>query len=200
MLMSLKSNTIIALVILLVLAASMSTLASLSLSSSSTLTLDMIVPLKKKKQLTERGKVSAMRLFVVFFIIVSAAVAIIKDMFGFTFIAQMMGVSWGALSGAFLAPFMYGLYWRRTTKASVWANFIFGVGVMTAQLIISATGTKLSGVLGYIFASSIRSGSFAMVGGLIVVPLVSLLTKAPDKEKLIQSSPATQNNNIATYK
>lgn len=183
-LLSLKSNTIIALVILLVLAASMSTLASLVLASSSTITLDMIVPIKKKKQLTEGSKVTIMRLFIVFFIIVSAALAIVKDMFGFTFIAQMMGVSWGALAGAFLAPFMYGLYWRRTTKAAVWANFIFGVGVMTAQLIISATGTKLDGILGFIFSSSIRSGSFAMLGGLIIVPLVSLLTKAPDKEKL----------------
>ncbi len=63
-------------------------------------------------------------------------------------------------------------------------NRVHYIGVMTAQLIISATGTKLDGILGFIFSSSIRSGSFAMLGGLIIVPLVSLLTKAPDKEKL----------------
>ena len=28
---------------------------------------------------------------------------------------------WGALAGAFLAPFLYGLYWKRTTKAGCWA-------------------------------------------------------------------------------
>ena len=34
-----------------------------------------------------------------------------------------MGVSWGALAGAFLAPFLYGLYWKRTTKAACMVNF-----------------------------------------------------------------------------
>ena len=123
-----------------------------------------------------------MRLFIVFFIIVSAVIAIVKDTFGFTFIAQMMGVSWGALAGAFLAPFLYGLYWKRTTKAGVIASFITGCGIEILQLYISLSGNNFtSPVLGYLFANSIRSGTLAMVVGLIIVPIVSLLTKAPDK-------------------
>ena len=39
-----------------------------------------------------------------------------------TFIAQLMGVSWGALAGAFLAPFLYGLYWKGVTKAACWTS------------------------------------------------------------------------------
>ena len=87
----------------------MSTLSSLVLTSSSTLTLDVIKPYSKK-EMDEKKQVFIMRLFIVFFILVSAVIAVIKDSIpGLTFIAQMMGVSWGALAGAFLAPFLYGL-------------------------------------------------------------------------------------------
>ena len=175
---------IIAVVIVLVLSASMSTLSSLVLTSSSTLTLDVILP-AAKKDVGEKKQVLVMRLFVVFFIIVSAVIAIIKDSFGFTFIAQMMGVSWGALAGAFLAPFIYGLYWKRTTKAGVVASFITGVGIELVQLYISLSGNNFTiPFLKYIFTSSVRSGAIAMIVGFIVVPIVSLLTKAPDRVRV----------------
>lgn len=180
MLKALDSDFVIAIVIVLVLSASMSTLASLVLVSSSTLTLDVVVP-ARKKEFTEKGKVGVMRLFIAFFVVVSAIIAIIKDAFGFTFIAQMMGVSWGALAGAFLAPFLYGLYWKKTGRAAVWTSFVFGVGLMLLQLIVSLGLITPGGrVLGFIFASSIRSGAVAMLGGMIIVPIVSLFTKAPD--------------------
>ncbi|MBQ8974292.1 MAG: sodium:solute symporter, partial [Oscillospiraceae bacterium] len=165
---------IVAVVIVLVLAASMSTLSSLVLTSSSTLTLDVIY---HGRAVDEKKKITAMRLFIIFFIVVSAVIAILKDTFNFSFIAQMMGVSWGALAGAFLAPFLYGLYWKKTTKASVVVSFIVGVGLMLLQMYISLSGNNFSGpVLGYIFASSVRSGAVTMVLGLIIVPIVSLFT------------------------
>ena len=172
------SPVIIAIVIVLVLSASMSTLSSLVLTSSSTLTLDMIAPLKKKA-MDEKSKVLTMRLLVVFFIALSAVIAILKDTIwsNFVFIAQMMGVSWGALAGAFLAPFLYGLYWKKTTRASVAVCFIFGCGLMVIQLCKSVGWLQIDGgVLGFIFTNSLYSGVFAMVGGLIIVPIVSLLT------------------------
>lgn len=90
---------IIAIVIVLVLSASMSTLSSLVLTSSSTFTLDVIVPASKKK-MNEMKQVVIMRIFIVFFIVVSAIIAIFKDSHPeVTFIAQMMGVSWGAWQG-----------------------------------------------------------------------------------------------------
>ena len=177
-------DIIIAIVIVLVLSASMSTLSSLVLTSSSTLTLDVIMP-KMKKMPSEKEVVGMMQGFIVFFIVVSAVIAIIKDANpGITFIAQMMGVSWGALAGAFLAPFLYGLYWKKATKASVWASFAFGVGVEIFQLWVSLTGNNFSAelhpVLNYIFASSIRSGTMTMIIGLILVPIVSLVTPKPE--------------------
>ena len=173
---------IVALIIVLVLSASMSTLSSLVLTSSSTLTLDVIRPaMEKKKEVGEKKSVFILRLFIVFFIAVSAAIAILKDSVwsDSVFIAQMMGVSWGALAGAFLAPFLYGLYWKKTTKAAVAASFAFGVGLELVQLCIGIGWFSVEGipVLDFVFKNSLYSGVFAMVGGLILVPIVSLLTQ-----------------------
>ena len=171
---------IIAIVIVLVLAASMSTLSSLVLTSSSTLTLDVIVPFAERngKKISEKKKLFILRAFIIFFIIVSAVIAIVKDKFNFTFIAQMMGVSWGALAGAFLAPFLFGLYSRRVSKASVAVCFVYGTALETVQLLVSLGVIKLSGgFLGFVFTNSLYSGVFAMIGGLILVPVVSMFTK-----------------------
>ena len=180
-------SVVIAIVVVLVLSASMSTLSSLVLTSSSTLTLDVIVPaLGRKREVSEKKKVFILRLFIMFFIVVSAVLAIVKDMFpGFIFIAQMMGVSWGALAGAFLAPFLYGLYMKKTTRTSVAFCFIWGAGIEIVQLlitlkVISAPG----GMLGFIFKNSLYSGAFAMLSGLVLVPIVSLVTKKQNKQEV----------------
>ena len=175
-------DIIIALVIILVLAASMSTLSSLVLTSASTLTLDVIKPLMKKND--SKKELFILRLFIIFFVAVSAVIAIIKDTYPeFTFIAQMMGVSWGALAGAFLAPFLYGLYSKRTTPIACAVSFVFGCGVEVIQLLVM-TGviTFNTGILSIIFKNSLYSGVVAMIGGLILVPLISLFTKKCDKE------------------
>ena len=126
-----------------------------------------------------------MRVFIVFFVIVSAVIAVLKDRFNITFIAQMMGVSWGALAGAFLAPFLYGLYSKKITKAAVAVCFAFATCMTVIQLLCSFGAISFNGaVLGYIFKSSINSGVVSMVGGLILVPIVSLITPKPDKDKV----------------
>ena len=173
---------IVALIIVLVLSASMSTLSSLVLTSASTLTLDVIKPavLKRKKELSEAKSVFIMRIFIIFFIALSAVIAILKDSIwkDSVFIAQMMGVSWGALAGAFLAPFLYGLYCKKITRAAVVASFVFGTGLEIIQLCISVGWIKIGGgVLGFVFTNSLYSGVFAMLGGLVLVPVVSLFTQ-----------------------
>ncbi|MBR2460601.1 MAG: sodium:solute symporter [Clostridia bacterium] len=178
-------DIIIAIVIILVLAASMSTLSSLVLTSASTLTLDVIVPRLKPAKDEQKRSLLILRVFIVFFIVVSAAIAIIKDSFpGFTFIAQMMGVSWGALAGAFLAPFLYGLYSKKTTTVAVASSFVFGVAIEIIQLILMISGTKPNGFIGFVFTNSLYSGVFAMVGGLIIVPIVSMFTHRQSEEKV----------------
>lgn len=146
-------------VVMLVLSASMSTLSSLVLTSSSTLTLDFIKD-NLVKDMKEKTQLFLLRLFIVVFIAISVFLALDPP----DFIAQLMGISWGALAGAFLAPFLYGLYWKKTTKAAVWVSFAAGVGITVLNLIFK------------FIASPINAGAIAMVTGLILVPVVSLLT------------------------
>ena len=165
-------DILIGIVVVLVFSASMSTLSSLVLTSSSTLTLDLIKPLLKK-DMKEKTQLRLMQLFVMCFIVLSVVIAFNPP----TFIAQLMGVSWGALAGAFLAPFMYGLYSKKITKASVWASYIVGVGFTLANIFATQAGKP-------IIASPINAGAATMIAGLIIVPIVSLITPKPDQEKV----------------
>ena len=162
-------DLLIGIVIVLVLSASMSTLSSLVLTSSSTLTLDVLKG-NVVKNMSEKGQLSTMRVLIIVFIVISAALALVQYHSSITFIAQLMGISWGALAGAFLGPFLWGLYWGRVSKAAVWASFIVGVGLTTGNMILGFVGTPL-------IASPINCGAIAMVLSLVIVPLVSLVTK-----------------------
>ena len=167
-------DALIALVVLLVLSASMSTLASLVLTSSSTMTLDLIYRDKKSlpgeveegsiddvvAEKVERRKVVVMRVLIVFFIVISLMIALNPP----TFIAQLMGISWGALAGAFLAPFMLGLYWKGVTKSAVWACFVWGVGLTVINMLL---GNPIN---------PINCGALAMIGGFPVVWIASLVS------------------------
>ncbi len=159
-------DILIGIVVVLVLSASMSTLSSLVLTSSSSVTLDLIAHFKK--DLEEKRQLLVMRCLLVFFIILSVVLALKPP----TFIAQLMGYSWGALAGSFLAPFLYGLYWKRTTRASVWASFIAGVGITISNMLL------------HYIKSPINAGALTMLAGLVIVPVVSLLTPKPDAAKM----------------
>ena len=187
------SDILVGIVIVLVLSASMSTLSSLVLTSSSTITLDLIRGNIAKK-MDEKKQLLSIRIFIAIFIVLSAAIAIFQYNSASTFIAQLMGISWGALAGAFLAPFMYGLYSKRITPASVWVCFIIGVGLTVSNMFLK------------FIASPINAGAIAMVAGLIAVPIVSLITPKPknvdigeifscyDKEVTVQKKIAISDN------
>ena len=160
-------NILIGIVIVLVLSASMSTLSSLVLTSSSTLTLDFIKG-NIIKEMDDKKQLLCMRIMLVFFIVISVVIALDPP----TFIAQLMGISWGALAGAFLAPFMYGLYWKGVTKAAVWASFACGVLLTVLNMFFK------------FIASPINAGAIAMIAGMIVVPIVSLITPKMEKQKV----------------
>ncbi len=160
-------DILIGVVVVLVLSASMSTLSSLVLTSSSTMTLDLLKGNVFKK-MSEKKQIVTMQVLIVFFIVISVVLALNPP----TFIAQLMGISWGALAGAFLAPFLYGIYWKGVTKAAVWASFLCGVGITVSNMFFR------------FIASPINAGAIAMVAGLIVVPVVSLITPKMKKERL----------------
>ena len=165
-------DVLIGIVIVLVLSASMSTLSSLVLTSSSTVTLDLIALIGNKKnedkKKVDKRNLVTMRLLLVFFIVVSVVLSLNPP----TFIAQLMGYSWGALAGSFLAPFLWGLYWKKTTKLSVWACFIAGVGLTVSNMVFQ-----------YV-TSPINMGAITMLAGLVIVPLVSLITPKLGEDKV----------------
>ena len=176
-------DILIGIVVVLVLSASMSTLSSLVLTSSSTMTLDLLKD-NVMKNMSEKKQVITMQLLIVFFIVISVVIALNPP----TFIAQLMGISWGALAGAFLAPFLYGLYWKGVTRAAVWASFIAGVGITVSNMFI-----------GYI-ASPINAGAIAMIAGLVIVPVVSLVTPKVKKEKVDEIFTCYEENVTITKK
>ena len=168
------SPLLIGIVVMLVLSASISTLSALVMTSASTFTLDFLKG-NIVKNMKEKTQLLSIRLMIAFFVAVSAVIAIIQYKMNLTFIAQLMGISWGALAGSFLAPFLYGLYWKRASKAAAWCSFAFGTLFMTANILFRSHFPTL-------LQSPINAGAFTMLAGLIIVPLVSAFTKAPDKE------------------
>ncbi|MCR4951492.1 MAG: sodium:solute symporter family protein [Solobacterium sp.] len=172
-------DLLIAVVVILVLSASMSTLSSLVLTSSSTLTLDLLKD-HIVKDMDEKKQLFIMRVLIVVFVAISVVIAIIQYKSNVTFIAQLMGVSWGALAGAFLAPFLYGLYWKKTTPAACWCSFIFSTVVMLANMMMRASFPTL-------LQSPINAGAFCMIAGLVLVPLVSMFTPKTD-QKVVEES------------
>ena len=168
------SPILIALVVILVLSASMSTLSSLVIASSSTLTIDFLKD-NFIKNISEKKQVLLIRILVVVFIAISAILALIQYKSSVTFIAQLMGVSWGALAGSFLAPFMYSLYSKKVSRISCWVCFLFSSVLMMANIFWRDS-------FPVIMQSPINCGSIAMLAGLVIVPIVSLFTPKPDKK------------------
>ena len=132
-----------------------------------------------------------MRLLIVVFIVISVIIALIQYKSNVTFIAQLMGVSWGALAGAFLAPFLYGLYNKKVTAAACWVNFIFATVFMILNMLIRDKFPML-------LQSPINAGAFCMLAGLVIVPVISLFTKKPD-EKLVEDAFASYNKKVTVY-
>lgn len=155
-------DAMIGLVLLMVLSASISSLAALALTAGSTFIVDLVQSVKKVK-LEPKKEVFAVKVVCGIFILVSVVVAIIPN----SLITALMGLSWGALAGAFLGPFVFGLFWKKATPAACFASMIFGVGFVTANQILH-------------FLTPSMAGAAAMLASLVIVPVVSLFTRRLD--------------------
>ncbi|MFZ5988329.1 MAG: sodium:solute symporter family transporter [Bacillota bacterium] len=145
-------------VIILVLSASMSTLSSLVLVSSSSISLDLVKGTWFKDMKKEKVML-LMRVLCAVFVALSFLVAIRPGA-----ILTLMSLSWGTVAGSFLAPFIYGLYWKGTTKLGAWAGIIAG-------FTCSVGGSMYFGM-----KNAPNVGAVAMLVSLIAVPVVSLVT------------------------
>ena len=178
-------SILIGLVVVLVLSASLSTLSSLVLTSSTTMTHDLIVPASKGK-MDEKKEFITMRVLIAVFLLISVIVACNKN----ASISALMSYSWGALSGSFLGPFLWGLYSKKVTPAAVWTSFVLGiVSTMAHMCIFSFFPTHFTGIVNWAkslplnLASPINAGAILMILSIVLVPIISAFTKPCDKEK-----------------
>ena len=178
-------NILIGIVVVLVLSASLSTLSSLVLTSSSTLTNDLIKP--RVKDFNDKKQMLFMRVFIAVFLIISVIIACNKN----ASISTLMSYSWGALSGAFLGPFLYGLFMKKASKAACWASFVTGIGISVTHMVLFSLGiSAFDGLKADVVAlgcplnllSPINAGAFAMIVSILIVPIISAFTSSPDKK------------------
>ncbi|MDR2761912.1 MAG: sodium:solute symporter family protein [Planctomycetaceae bacterium] len=168
-------QALLAVILLLVLSASLSTLSSLVLVSSSAITIDLYKGYMNPN-VSKRAELLLMRLLCGVFILISYLIALFKP----AWIVSLMSISWGAVAGSFLAPYLYGLFWKRATKLGAYAG-------MWSGLFVS------NGLYWYWFftespadagARAPLAASIAMIIPLAVVPLVSLVTSPPKDETI----------------
>jgi SSS family solute:Na+ symporter len=158
---------LLALILLLVLSASMSTLSSLVLVSSSSVAIDLY-PSRVDAKTGKDRSVAMMRFLSAIFVIVSYFIS----RFQIGFIVTLMSLSWGVVSGAFAAPYILGLYSRRVTKPAAYAGLLTGLGVEIILFFALGPG------------QSPLAASFAILAPFIVIPLVSRFTAPPEKALL----------------
>lgn len=173
-------DALIGVVLVLVLSASMSTLSSVVIASSSTLTVDFLKGLRRK-DMPPKLQVALIRGFCAVFVLLSVLLAM--DNNPNNIITSLMSWSWGALAGAFLGPFLYGLFWKGVTRAGVWASFASGVVITLTGFVIFYTkhnNEVFTGAL-RLLNSPINIGACAILMSLVVVPLVSMFTPRLDK-------------------
>ena len=175
---------LIGLVVVLVLSASLSTLSALVLTSSTTLTHDLIRPASKGK-LNDKREFYTMRALILFFLLISVLIAMNKN----AAITTLMSYSWGALSGSFLGPFLWGLYSKKTTRAAVWTCFVLGIASTVAHMCIFtffrdsfADFVSWAASLPLNLASPINAGALLMILSIVVTPIISAFTGKVEKE------------------
>ena len=158
---------LVVIIVLMVFSASMSSLSSLGLVSSSAIAVDVYGAFVDRHA-NQKKTMQLMRILCAVFVGLTLYFALEKP----TFIVNLMVISWSTLAGVFLAPYIYGLFWRRTTLPGVFAGII--VGLTCAIVLFNAWGSA-----GVPFA-----GAITMFLPMIVVPIVSLMTKPMSAEHI----------------
>ena len=156
---------LMAMILLLVLSASMSTLSSLVLVSSSSVAIDMYKG-HINPQVSKENSLAMMRFLSALFIIISYFIA----RYELAVIVTLMSLSWGAVAGSFMAPYLYGLYWKRTTRYGAGAGMLAGLTIAISLFFI--LGPSKSPI----------ASTIAMIVPFFIVPIVSFMTQPPSEE------------------
>lgn len=170
-------SILLGVVLMLLIAASVSTLCSITLTASSTFTIDFIGHFKKNMPVKKTSLI--IKALCIVFVIGSYVIANTD-----TPILDMMSYSWGIISGSFLAPYVLALFSKKMNSKGAWAGILCGffTAIIPAAARIMTYFTENADVaklanLGAVFAVA------AMIISLIVCTVVSRLTKSDDEEK-----------------
>jgi len=159
---------LLAVIMILLLSASMSTLESVALTTASAVAVDLIPALRKKETKPETQMLLTRILCLVF-----VACSFIFATQNIPIIVSLMSFSWGIVSGCFIGPYIWGLFSKKITKIGAFAGVVSGlVTVGGATLVISFNSGFAAAA-----AKSPEMGVCAMAISLIIVPLVSAFTK-----------------------
>ena len=159
---------LLALIMILLLSASMSTLGSVVLTSASAVAVDLI-PAVRKKETSPEAKMLLTRLLCLAFV----ACSFIFATRNIPIIVSLMSFSWGLVSGCFIGPYIWGLFSKKITKIGAYAGVISGLLTVGGATLVISLNSGFSAAA----AKSPEMGVAAMAISMIVVPVVSLLTK-----------------------
>ena len=159
---------LLAVIMVLLLSASMSTLEAVVLTSASAVAVDLI-PAVSKKEVSAKKQITLTRVLCLAFVACSFVFATQN----IPIIVSLMSFSWGIVSGCFIGPYLWGLFSKKITKIGAFAGILSGLlTVGGATLVISLTSGFSAAA-----AKSPEMGVCAMAVSMVVVPVVSLLTK-----------------------
>ncbi|MFZ2538544.1 MAG: sodium:solute symporter family protein, partial [Oscillospiraceae bacterium] len=164
---------LLGIVLILVLSASVSTLSGITLTSCATISLDLIAG-RKKSKITKENTLTLTRVMCLVFIILSYIIAAVK-----TPILLLMSFSWGTVSGAFLAPYLLGLWWKKMNKMGAWFGMIGGSSISILLAIISGFNTANAPLFGVIAMAS--SFVACVIGTFIGIKLGGKHSEVPAK-------------------
>ena len=164
---------LIAVVVILVLSASMSTLEAVVLTSASAVAVDLI-PAIRKKETKPKTQMLLTRILCLAFV----ACSFIFATQNIPIIVSLMSFSWGVVSGCFIGPYIWGLFSKKITKAGAFAGILSGLITVGGATLVISLNSGFSAAA----AKSPEMGVSAMAVSMIIVPLVSALTGNTDKE------------------
>ena len=166
------SEVLIGVILVLLIAASVSTLASVTITASSTLTMDFIKA-KIARNMDDIKTAMVTRIMCVIFVVMSYFIANSN-----TPILDMMSYSWGIISGSFLAPYMISLYWKKLNKAGAWTGVLGGFFTALPPVICKLFLPEISlPVFGAIKDMGPHFACLAMVISFVLCFAVSAVTK-----------------------
>lgn len=166
---------LLAVIMILLLSASMSTLEAVVLTSASAVAVDLIPAVRKKET-----KPETQMLLTRFLCLAFVACSFIFATQNIPIIVSLMSFSWGIVSGCFIGPYIWGLFSKKITKIGAYSGILSGLLVVGISTLVISLNSGFAAAA----AKSPEMGVSAMVVSMVIVPLVSAFTKNKDTERV----------------